>query len=65
MKKKIITNYTNIDTGLSRAELLQEPGISIKDIKKALQGVDAYTLNRPVKRNFQTGQVYVGKIDQQ
>lgn len=39
--------------------------ISKKKIKKWLEGVDTYTLHKPVHRKFQTNRVIVHSIDQQ
>ncbi len=38
---------------------------SKNEIKKWLEGVDAYTLHKPARRNFQTNRVIVHSIDQQ
>lgn len=39
--------------------------VSKKDLKKWLQGVDAYTLHKPVRKKFPTNRVIVRSIDQQ
>lgn len=39
--------------------------VSKKKIQSWLQGVDAYTLHKPIRRKFQTNRVLVSTIDQQ
>lgn len=39
--------------------------VSKEDIKKWLQGVDAYTLHKPVRKKFKTNRVIVYAMDQQ
>lgn len=39
--------------------------VSKKKIRKWLEGVDAYTLHKPVRRKFPTNRVIVNSIDQQ
>jgi hypothetical protein len=39
--------------------------VSKKEIKKWLEGVDAYTLHKPVRRKFPTNRVIVNSFDQQ
>lgn len=39
--------------------------IKKKDIKQWLEGVDAYTLHKPIRRKFKTNRVIVYNIDQQ
>eukprot|EP00732_Lithocolla_globosa_P002836 Lithocolla_globosa_v1_NODE_1995_length_2217_cov_64.659574.p2 type:complete len:155 gc:universal NODE_1995_length_2217_cov_64.659574:967-503(-) len=58
-------------TGFVRPELfkkqLKEDGkdITLEQLEEKLEGVEAYTLNKPAKRNFQRRRVYVGGIDDQ
>jgi len=71
MDLKIKKAYQNPETGLkSYAEIRKQvttPShpVSIDDVKKALSGVDSYTLNKPTTRNFARRQVVVAGIDAQ
>lgn len=71
MDLKIKKAYQNPETGLkSYAEIRKQvttPShpVSIDDVKKALSGVDSYTLNKPATRNFARRQVIVAGIDAQ
>jgi hypothetical protein len=73
MKKQIRAAYNDPETGFSRPEVLlkqikeknPKSKVDLDTINDALEGLDSYTLNKPVKRNFDRMRVYVSGIDAQ
>eukprot|EP00732_Lithocolla_globosa_P002486 Lithocolla_globosa_v1_NODE_1648_length_2420_cov_156.284144.p1 type:complete len:277 gc:universal NODE_1648_length_2420_cov_156.284144:1493-663(-) len=62
--KQIREAYTNPESGLSGITK-KFPDVDTEDIKKSLEAVDAYTLHKLVKKNFERRKVYVNGIDKQ
>jgi hypothetical protein len=67
VKKNIEKVYTNPKTGFVGINELQKqlPDVPPEEIKKQLEGVEAYTLHKPVRRNFERRRVMVNGIDEQ
>jgi len=64
--KEILDLYNNPKTGLKGINAFaRENGLKPSDVKEALESSDAYTLNKPVIRNFPTRKIFVpGPHDQ-
>ena len=67
VKNDVEQAFTNLKTGLVSPEQLQKQLSSLtkEQIQTKLQAVDAYTLNRPARRNFERRRVYVSGINDQ
>jgi transposase InsO family protein len=70
---RVQKSYSDLDSGFNRPEVLlkqlkeenPKSNLNIDKVTEALEGVDAYTLNKPVQRNFQRLKVRVSGIDNQ